>query len=159
MTDSLALAEKNPLARLEQDPWLVLSAPLLTLNVPSWGKVKLDTTRFGRAFQPFSSMLRIARINAGFSEVDLAKAIGKDRSVICRLEASGGDKLHASSDLIQQLAVGLGLEPLESYIAYVSDVRPFHRVLAYPDDPGSMGGQFGLPLPGALTRLQTRPKP
>lgn len=142
---------------LAREPWALARHATLTLAVTNWGKIILDTSRFGRPFHPWHVTLRIARVNKGLSESDLARAIDRDRSIICRMEAPGGDKLHASSDLVQQLAIGLGLEPLESYLAYVSDVRPFHRLFAYPDDPGTLGAQFGLPLPGATERLKTRP--
>lgn len=145
------------LALLAKEPWALLRHSTITLSVPQWGKIALDTSRFGRRFQPFRNLLRIARINKGLSETDLARAVQRDRSVICRLETPGNEKLHASSDLIQQLAIGLGLNPFESYLAYVADVRPFFRVFAYPDDPGTLGSQFGLPLPGDMERMNTRP--
>lgn len=141
---------------LPTNPWLVtryvnVQVPLAESPFPC----NLRGDRFGRRFVPFSTLLREARLSKRQSEADLARLIGKDRSLICRLESERQDKIHASSDVILQLAMGLGLDVLEAYTAYIAEVRHVFRVVAYPDDPGPAGKAFGLPLPGAQHRLST----
>lgn len=146
-------------AALAANPWLIAQSPLVKLPlVGSPDPVLLDSRRFGRRFTPFSYLLREARLNRRQSEADLAKLIGKDRSLVCRLEGPKQDKIHASPAIIFQLAIGLGLEPLEAYMAYLSEVRPEFRIMAYPDDPGPAGRAFGLPIAGFQSRIAS-PRP
>lgn len=149
---------RNALAR---SPWAIATVPTIALPVSTGPALCiLDTARFGRRFIPFSYMLRAARTEKRLTETDLANSIGKTRSLICKLEAQGQDKFHAAIDIIFTLAVGVGLEPAECYIAYTAEIRPNARVLFYPDDPGNSGRTFGLPLPGFDSRLRTpRPLP
>lgn len=147
--------------QLARNPWYL--AMYTTLPTPILGSPAhciLDTSRFGRRFIPFSHMLRTARSEKRIRESDLALHAGKTRSLICKLETPGQKKLHASTTVIFALAVGVGLEPSEAYTAYLSEVHPDARVVYYPDDPGTGGRPFGLPLVGAETRLRTpRPLP
>lgn len=142
------------------NPWdLIRHAHVGASLMGGTAKLVVSTDRLGKPFVPFSTMLRDARLNRRQSESDLAASIGKDKSLICRLESPRQDKMHASVSVIMQLAIGFGLDPFECYTAYVAEIRPEFRAIAYPDDPGPAGKTLGLPLTGAQVRLTTaRPR-
>ena len=150
----------TPAQLIANQPWLLVKQPTVEVAIPGTSATcVLNTDRFGRKFVPFSYLLREARLGKRTSEAELAKLLGKDRSLVCKLESPNPDKVHASATLIIEICIGMGMDPLESHTAYMAEVRPEYRAIAYPDDPGPGGRAFGLPLPGFQTRLTSlRPR-
>lgn len=144
---------------LTTHPWAICKQPTVAVTIlGTTTPCILSTDRFGRKFIPFSYLLREARLGKRTSEAELAKLLGKDRSLVCKLESPNPDKVHASATLVIEICIGMGMDPLESHTAYMAEIRPEYRAIAYPDDPGPGGRAFGLPLPGFQTRLTT-PRP
>lgn len=143
------------------DPFNCTRKAHWTIKMPAAGGgsivVKLDTSRFGRRFVPFSHMVKTARLQSGMTAEELSIALGKEKALISKIETDlAARKRHIGNDVILAISFGLQLDVLEAVHAYQSQVNADMRLVAYPDDPGPRGREYRLPLPGSDARIEQR---